>query len=576
MDYSILDNLKSKKLIKKFKRKLPREDIYLDRLCEELELIIRKGFDKHLKLVIKILDLINDIPHIIRGSSGSCLVCYCLGITNIDPVKEKISFARFLNDKRENMPDIDMDFPYHLREKVFERIEDRFPNRVGRISNHLYYREKSALRQAFRECGYRKLIPKNRLSINYLPELRDQVVNKYEELKNEFRGYSLHCGGIVIYKKNIPREIILKNNQIIYNKDDVAKKELFKIDILSNRGLAQLYSISNKDIEDYPEKDINISKLFRKGKNIGLTFGESPAMRKVLKIVKPENIQQLALCLALIRPAASGGSYNKKDLLLEASRGNLDDFIIYDDDAIESLQRWIKCDSSTADQYRKAFSKNKYQKINHFKKILETFDYDIDKKKHIYQSLNDLNRYSFCKSHAISYAKLVWCLAYQKVYQPIKFWLSYLNHCNSSYRDWVGFRSLVKHGIKLTIGKRPWLIKDNILISKKNSDITKYFIINKIDSLKEYYQYGYWTNKKFLDNCYKKKDNNKISFRGLIALGRIYKNKCTFVTIGYKNDKYLDLIINERVCFYYYHFIEGFGLIDKFNNINVIEYKLIK
>jgi DNA polymerase III alpha subunit len=299
MNYEILNNSKSIKLIKKFKRKLPREEIYLDRLCEELSLIIEKKFDKHLKLVIKILELVDDIPHIIRGSSGSSLVCYCLGITNIDPVKEKISFARFLNDKRENMPDIDMDFPYHLREKVFERIEDKFKKRVARISNHLYYREKSALRQAFRECGYRKLIPKNRLSVNYIPEIKDLVLNKYEELKNEFRGYSLHCGGIVIYKKEIPKELILKNNQIKYNKDDVAKKELFKIDILSNRGLAQLYSISNREIEHYPDNDIKVIKLLSKGKNIGLTFGESPAMRKVLRIVKPKNIQQLALCLAL-------------------------------------------------------------------------------------------------------------------------------------------------------------------------------------------------------------------------------------------------------------------------------------
>ena len=100
--------------------------------------------------------MVKDIPHIIRGSAGSSLICYCLGITNIDPVKEDICFARFLNDKRETMPDVDMDFPYNMREEVFNRLHQKYPNMIARISNHLYYKEKSAMRQAIREVMIEK------------------------------------------------------------------------------------------------------------------------------------------------------------------------------------------------------------------------------------------------------------------------------------------------------------------------------------------------------------------------------------------------------------------------------------
>ena len=140
----ILTHPISKKLINKFVRKCPKKEEYLNRLMDEFNLIIAKRFHKHLLFVVKILKLVEDIPHIIRGSSGSSLVCYCLGITNIDPVKENIIFARFLNTKRETMPDIDMDFPYNKRELVFERLHKRSPNKIGRISNHIYFQEKSA------------------------------------------------------------------------------------------------------------------------------------------------------------------------------------------------------------------------------------------------------------------------------------------------------------------------------------------------------------------------------------------------------------------------------------------------
>lgn len=533
-----LAHIDSRRLISKFKRKLPRNNDYKNRLHLELQLIIKKKFVDYLLQVVEILDLVNDIPHIIRGSSGSSLVCYCLGITNIDPIKENICFARFLNEKRESMPDIDIDFPYNKREKVFKRLNKKYPNKIARISNHIYYKEKSATREAIRNVmieieGKSKFIPKNKCNINYKKEWKDLIVKKKEELLGEFKTYSLHCGGIVYYPDGIPEEIKLKNikdgvldNQIVYNKDDISNYKLFKIDILSNRGLAQLYGsdMLYPNIEDYPDVfDKKITKLFKFGMNIGLTFAESPAMRKLLTIVEPKNLQEIAICLALVRPMVE----SKFSILNDFE--NYDKYIIFDDDAIRFIKNKLSCSDDKADEIRRVYAKRKFKKINYYNKIFDVFLVD---------KLKNLEKYSFCKSHAISYAKLVLALAYQKIYKPKEFWESTLKHCHSMYAKWVHYREASKY-IELKLS--------NNLQSNNNMHS------NPFSQLKEY---GYWISKEFLPNMYLKignarEDGFECTFRGLIAMFRIHKKSGkTFITIGYDNYRYVDLIIDE---IYKYH-----------------------
>ena len=112
----------------KFIRQYPNIPEYTERLERELKIITEKKFTDYILKICDILDLIKDIPHIIRGSSGSSLVCYLLGITDIDPIKEKICFARFLNEYRKSMPDIDMDFPHNERDKIFKKIFEKWEN----------------------------------------------------------------------------------------------------------------------------------------------------------------------------------------------------------------------------------------------------------------------------------------------------------------------------------------------------------------------------------------------------------------------------------------------------------------
>lgn len=523
-------------IINKFTRKCPDTLEYKERLDRELKIIYEKKFTEYILKICDILELIKDVPHIIRGSSGSSLVCYLLGITDIDPIKEQICFARFLNEYRNSMPDIDMDFPHNKRDKIFEKIFNKWEN-VVRISNHVMYGHKSAIRQALKEMGVKGRIKKEECNINYFSDTKkkEELKEKIENLKGTLKNYSLHCGGIIFYSN--PEQIIqdkIKDRQVCWNKVDTERKGFFKIDILSNRGLSQLMGITSKPLLDYDFKDKKTIELLQSGKNIGLTFAESPAMRKILTTFKPKTVQDIAMCLAAIRP---GASKDEADTIED-----LNNNIVFDDDAIIYIKNLLGCDEDTADSIRRLYAKNDKIKQGQFELDLFASDPSIDIDA-ISDKLVNLRKYSFCKSHALSYAYLVWALAYQKANNPEKFWKSTISNCSSMYREWVYAREAILSGVEYT------------------GDPT-------LDNQAHYYKYGFWLGNNFIDsNMYVDITNEKTLscvFRGLIACSRWYKkyNKIskkydyvTFVTIGYKNSIYIDITIkgwisikNKNIC----------------------------
>lgn len=539
-------------LLYAFKRPIPCNLDYYKRLIKELNLIIRNKFIKCFLQVIEILEITKDIPHIIRGSAGSSLICYLLGITSFDPIKYNISLGRFMNHKRKNLPDIDIDFPYNKRDYIFKEIYSKWNSKVARISNHNVYHEKSALRQAIRDEGYRKFVPKY-YSLNKLFDGKKETIKKVKEKKEDligsFRCYSLHCGGIVIFDETIPDELLIKNTQLKLNKDEVENNGLIKIDILSNRGIAQLFDISKMPLVDYPINDLETMKILIYGNNIGLTFAESPGMRKLFLKYKPRNIDNIAKCLALIRPSASHSYGEFKEHPL-----------IYDDDAIQYIQEILNCCEGEADLYRKGFSKRKHDVIRQFERKIA----HLKNKRSIMKNLENLRYYSFCKSHAYSYAQLVWCLAYQKAYNPQLFWLSTLNHCNSMYRTWVHMNEAKKAHIELTLGKRPWKLQNGTLVSKNSLNTLK----KNLNKVWQYKNYGYWTQNEFLDNMYYKEKGNKVYFRGLIATYRKYKS-LYYITIGCSNDKIIDISVPFKINLYRKDIVEGYG----FKNPYIINVK---
>tara|TARA_Y100000992_G_C21273809_1_gene498628 strand:- start:1020 stop:3905 length:2886 start_codon:yes stop_codon:yes gene_type:complete len=530
-------------IVDKFVKNCPMEKVYLQRLNYELNMIKEKNLESYLIRSVEILEMTNFIPHVTRGSCGSSLVCYLLGISNVDPVEHNISFARFLNEYRSNLPDIDFDFPHYLRDEVFLQLELEWPNQVARISNHVHWHEKSALREGLRLVGINKQIPKEELHefISGLSKEKQKQIFKHKsELENTFRHYSLHCGGIVFFHEGVPEELQLNKktlSQIIYDKRDVANTKNFKIDILSSRGISQLIGIVGRNINfndcPYDEKTY---QLLQSGDNIGITLAESPLMRKALLMLKPKTINDLAICLAIIRPAA-------KDTRKEVNDIDYGTKFIFDDDAITLLMNYLGITEGLADKFRRNISKNSWNEDEEqeYKSLLSKLD--KAKKIELEEQLKNLRLYSFCKSHSYSYAQLVYKLAYQKAHYPRAFWDSTIKNVSSSYRKWVHLYEACINGVNVQ------------RIINKETDCSIYAEARKkkFDNLTYHEQmkrYGYWNMKNgmFFPNCYFYKKDDEYLFSGLIASMRVLNNKPKLYVcyIGVAPHKYIELTIKNR------------------------------
>ncbi len=522
-----------------FVRSLPASPKYMDRLKYEIDMINGKELMPYIFQAIEILKITEGIPHVTRGSCGSSLLCYALGISNVDPVQYDISFARFLTKYRNTLPDIDFDFPYNLRDEVFLQLELRWPGSVARISNHVFYHKKSALREAIRRFGIRRQIKTVEIyGMMKRMKARDraQIDTTRRSLENTFKCYSLHCGGIVFYPEGVPEELKLGRNatmaQVTLNKHDVAKDKNFKIDILSSRALAQLYEAGGFEqiaFEDW-EYDEAVADMFCRGDNIGITLAESPLCRKAFMKFKPRSVHDLAMCLAIIRPAA-------REARKVAKMSDLTAHMIYDDDAIRFIAEGLGCDEEKADYYRRGLAKGDAV-------IKAEFDAAVagltnERRGRLLKAIKNMRAYSFCKSHAYSYAQLIWKLGVMKVHNPLGFWTAALKHCQSSYRRWVLLYEAHLAGVDVGLIKP----KSSIYAKARRAGLKEGESAE--ESLR---RLGYWSFTTFIPGCYYN-EGHMGSFKGIIAASRYLsydeiKTAVLFVCVAPK--QYIELIVSGK------------------------------
>jgi len=584
------------------------------RLALEYELIDRNNFSRVFLQVKKILELIEQlgqttskpIPHIIRGSAGSSLVCFLLGITQIDPILYGIELARFMNRCRTDIPDIDIDVPYNRREELYAQIGATWTNQVGRVSNYVMWKPKSALRESAKSLlkekpqtqqttAALKQVRRKQFSLSkVLPDAAEQTAARTmaKEKEGTLRTYSKHCGGIVIFEESqqVPEELVLNqcSEQIVQlklNKDDTESAGFIKIDILSNRGLAQLADICpTRPLTSYPTRDAATERIFAKGQTIGVTFGESRGMRKLFVEMEPRNVNEVAIALALIRPAAAAEGRKQEFLDKWKLFGRPEEDkqtsallrpIIFDDDAIVKVRRAIGCDAAEADRWRKAFAKGNADARLKFRRLLQEKGYSQTIQDSIIGDLNQLIYYSFCKSHAISYAQLVWALAYWKAHHPHAFWCATLNHCHSEYRKWVHYREAKGSGLLLSRNDGPYTLGVRrgkpALCSNSPEQLLLTDEETPQQAIRDMKELGYWLTDAFLPGCGLWKDSQTrldgittVRFRGLIATGRVVhraRGTCTLVCLGIANGEYIDLVLPDetRHDLFRYCCLEGRG-----------------
>ena len=592
-----------------FIRPVPDDARYIDQLIEEYELIDKNQFVPVFLQVRRVLEIIAGMnkppPHIIRGSAGSSLVTYLLGITHVDPILNRIELARFMNSLRKDMPDIDIDVPYNRREEIYGLVAKAYAGQVGRVSNYCLWTDKVNTRQSIKDVliAHNKPIPAavNRRGPQPEKFLNAEELAEFHTIKDGRRGtlknYSKHCGGIVIFEEQgeVPEDLRLKEIesngvplfQINLNKDDTEAKGHIKIDLLSNRGLAQLADICpERPLISYPKRDAATERIFANGLNIGITLGESRGMRKLFMEMRPEGVPDLAVALALIRPAAAAEGRKQEFLekwrCLHTGQTPLTRPIVYDDDAIHKIRYILGCDSAMADRWRKAFAKGNPKMRIEFRQAMGARGYSggtIDK---VVDDLNQLVYYSFCKSHAVSYAQLVWALGYWKAHRPHEFWCSALNHCNSEYRKWVHYREARCAGLLLPRAPPPYRLghrgNATALIPTTTQEQT---LLKQPTATEEFKELGYWTGADFLPTCELKLDaqlrldgKRTCSFRGIIACGRQISRDygvATLICIGVGNQEYLDLVIpnQKRGDLFGWAALEGKGIQTKPGTVEV-------
>ena len=541
-------------MISRFRRPYPSKMEYIRRLDKEYDIIRKKGFVKTFHRVCDLLDLIKqkNIPHVLRGSAASSLVCYQLGISDIDPIEQKIPLTRFMNFCRDTQPDIDLDVPHWIRDSLIDEFHEIHPDKVARISNKVMYKPKSAMREAIRKFGHRKFLPRNYKLSDIFPDpyVRRDVKHYAQSLLGQQRQWSLHCGGLIVFNDKVPDDLWLQRErkQIVLDKYDVEERNLIKIDLLCNRGLSQLWELSDRPVADYPIDDKLASEVLCKGDILGLTQSESPTMRKTLMALQPKNVYDMALALALIRPAAADGG-RKAAYFRSGGKGKRQ--IITDEDAIEYISDSLGCSMDFADKYRRGWSKQNPQVIKEFMDKLRDKEKSVEK-MNIIKELKHSPKYSYCRGHALSYGQLVWALAYHKARDPQRFWRATLKNCNSSYRRWVHPRQSILSG--------------NFLHNRKQGS-----------SMFQFEQTGWWDGTDFLSDDFGCEESEGVTyFNGVVANSRViyrYGKRLVLMTIGVANDKFVDLIIDKKIFKggKQWKFISGCGIMKKTFNSKHIE-----
>ena len=547
-DVKALENID--RLTSRFTRTCPQQPEYQQRLAEEFEIILSLRFTDYFCQIRDILDLTQDIPHMTRGSAGSSLVCYLMGITDVDPLQWDIPVARFLNPKRDDLPDVDIDYPHHKQEEVMNRIFKKWPGQSARISNYVLYQDKSARREAAKRLGYKGRLPRKFTyeSLGIDPVEAKRIERK---LKGKKKCISKHCGGILMFTRQLPKSLISQNNQILLDKNEVEDLEHLKVDILANRGLSQLLDIdSQTKLYEYPEIDEATSSLLSRGDVLGVTQGESPAMRRLFRAIRPQTMKDCVFATALIRPVAMQGR-RKAAFFNDWTTDRVSDVVVCEDDAIVQIAQLIGCNYYEADMYRRAFAKKNEEKVMEFMTRLG----DNPRKDEVFASLQELSGFGLCRAHAVNLGRLIWALAYQKAHNQKGFWSAALKHCHGSYKRWV-YKTEAKR-----VGLTPTTISKS----------------DKFDSpVWQYKKYGWWSDPKFLPGFYTKHLYlDRVEFAGLIANGRVYKagNKkyVTFVTLGVDNGYYVDLSINKPFSYSDYDVVRGIGKVKHLNNSDYIE-----
>ena len=480
-------------------------DVYVKRLNYELEIINKMGFCDYFLIVFDYVRYAknNDIcvgPG--RGSAGGSLVSYCLGITEIDPIKYNLLFERFLNPERISMPDIDVDFPDDRRDEVIRYIGSRFGvDRVAHINTFGTLKPRLAIRDVARVTNFSELklkeimkfIPQaSNMSLNeiindslYLQRLinsDDEIANLMGialKIENLPRNCSTHAAGIIMADSALVDYTPLQEGinglyQTQFEASDLEMMGLVKMDVLGIRNLSIIKKVINDvkktkgidvKINNIPFDDPRVMELLRKGDTLGLFQLESDGVRKLLIDMKCSSLNDIVNATSLYRPGPMemiptfikrkfGEKYelihpDLKDILDETYG-----IIVFQEQIMLIARKFAGYTLGQADILRRAISKKKIELIkSERQKFIQNSiinGYSEDKAAEIYDYIEKFANYGFNKSHGVAYAIIAYQMAYLKTHYYKSFMCALMTNNIGSVNSTMKYiMECKKHNIKV-------------------------------------------------------------------------------------------------------------------------------
>ena len=456
-----------------------------DKLHYELGVIQKMGYVDYFLIV---WDFINwakshDIPvGPGRGSAAGSIVSYCLHITNIDPIRYKLLFERFLNPERVSMPDIDIDFCYERRQEVIEYVERKYgKDKVVQIVTFGTLAAKGVIRDVARvlDMPYNfadsisKMVPNElNMTLNRALELNPELRNLYEQneqvhylidmckkLEGLPRHTSMHAAGVVICQKPADEFVPLSRGSdgaitTQFTMTTIEELGLLKMDFLGLRTLTVIKNavrnvekthgiVIDVDKIDYDDKKVLAS--LGTGKTDGVFQLESQGMKNFMKELKPQNLEDVIAGISLYRPGPMDfiPSYikgkNNPDLVtyetpqLEPILAPTYGCIVYQEQVMQIVRDLGGYTMGRSDLVRRAMSKKKAYVMEKERANFvhgnaeegvpgcEANGIAPEIAEHIYGTMMDFAKYAFNKSHAACYAVVAYQTAYLKYYYPVEF-----------------------------------------------------------------------------------------------------------------------------------------------------------
>lgn len=431
---------------------------YRERLKYELEVIHRMGYEDYFLIVWDFILYAKKKQILVgpgRGSAAGSLVAYCLGITEIDPLRYDLLFERFLNPERISMPDIDTDFPDNYRDEVIQYVQSVYGKKhVCNISAFNTFLLKSSIR----DLGRVMKIQNDRLEeiIRLVESAKDYdlLLEQFKERKDiyEFlyiikrlenlpRHISTHAAGIIIAEEELDDIIPLQEGinglcQSQFEAVDLERIGLLKMDFLGIRNLSIVDEVMKKipnfgiqNLRQIPLNDKKTYQLLQNADTLGVFQLESDGVRRVLQSLKPVQFDDLVAVLALYRPGPMdnidefisrrhGKPFQYLHPVLEPILKGTYGIIVYQEQIMKIAQAFAGFSLGEADLLRRAISKKNEDKLRELQEqfIVQSIQkgYSESVANTVYQYILKFANYGFNKSHSVAYALLTYQMAYLK------------------------------------------------------------------------------------------------------------------------------------------------------------------